>query len=460
MKRLPKNKLIQILKQYLPIVAIVAFAILLRLYLLPERTSFDADQEELAFKAKEILSGDPVLLGQKTSLGGFSIGPGFSYIWAFFSFFLKGNPIAGTYASVSLGLLFIVGIYIVGRKIFSEKVGLTLSLIVAFSSCLIAWDQSPWAPSLFYVSELIIFYGIYISRKNYAGLPLTALGLLLAFQSHFAVFLLVIPIAIYLFIYKPVVNTKVLIFTILILLVGIIPLLIYDLIHNFVNFGRLVSVFSLGISGEAPSRLKLIYTLVQNSINIIAISMPIVLRYVIFIFLITIAFFGVVKDKKRRRLVILSFIFLFVPLFEFMFYRSGFSEYYLMTAVVPFLFILGYIFNKIKSRALIVLILVIFLIPNLIAFCNFQKPVNLGAKEKIIQKILEMKGFSGYGVSLSTEPGYNFGYSYLFDYYKATPDIPPKSGEEKIFTILVPPGYKGIEPIYQVGGVGLRWEGI
>ena len=458
LKRL--GKVLPLIKKYLPITLIVLLAIFLRLYQLQTRTLFDADQEEIAFKAKEILSGNPVLLGPKTSLGGFSIGPGFSYVWAVFSLILKENPIAGAYASVFLGILFIVGIYIVGKNIFSNKVGIVFSLVATLSGSLIAWDQSPWAPSLFYVSELVIFYGVYLSKKNKIGLPLVVLGLALAFQSHFAVFLLILPIITYFLIYKPLFDKKTLLLSLLIGFVGVLPILLYDTLHDFVNFNRLMSVFSLGVSGVAPSKLKLIYTLVQNSVNVLATSMPVFLRYIIFALLIMVVLFGVVKDKKYRSVNVLSLLFIFVPLIEFMFYKSNFSEYYLMTVVVPFIFVLGYVFSKIKSNVLMITILMLFAIPNLFSFYNFKKSVSLGAKEKVVQKIIEMEGTSGYGVSLSTEPGYNFGYSYLFDYYKTTPNIPPKSGEEKIFTIVVPPGYEGIEPLYAVDGVGLRWEGI
>lgn len=455
-----RNKLLPIIKKYLPIIFIVLLALFLRTYLLPTRASFDADQEEIAFKAKEILSGNPVLLGPKTSLGGFSIGPGFSYIWAFFSILTKGHPIAGVYASIFLGILTIVGIYFISRKIFSEKVGLILSFIIAFSNSFIAWDQGPWAPSLFHISEIIIFYGLYISKKSKMGIPLIALGLVMAFQSHFAVFLLILPIVIYLLVYKPMISKKTFIVTLLILLIGVLPLLVYDILHNFVNFNRLVSVFSLGVSGVPPSKLKLIYTLIQNSVSVIVVSLPIFLRYAIFILLIGTTVFGIFKDKKYRSLILLFLLFIFVPLIEFMFYSSSFSEYYLMTVVTPFVFILGYLLSKIKNNTLIIIALILFLVQNMRAFINFKRSINLGAKDRVVQKIVEMEGFSGYGVSISTEPGQNFGFSYLFDYYKATPNIPPKSGEEKIFTIIVPPGFDGIEPIFAVDGVGLRWEGI
>ncbi len=48
-----------------------------------------------------------------------------------------------------------------------------------------------------------------------------------------------------------------------------------------------------------------------------------------------------------------------------------------------------------------------------------------------VELIIEKGGTSGYGVSLSTQPGYQFGYKYLFNYYEASPDIPPKKDQKK-----------------------------
>lgn len=455
-----KNKFLPAIRKYLPIIIVVLLALFLRLYLLPVRASFDADQEEIAYKAKEILSGNPVLLGPKTSLGGFSIGPGFSYIWAFFSLLTKGHPIAGAYTSVFLGIIFIIGVYVVGRRIFSEKIGLTLSLIVAISNYLVVWDQSPWAPSLFYISELITFYGAYIASKNKYGILVIALGLMLGFHSHFAIFLLVVPLVVYLLIYKPVTDKKILLISLIVFILGISPVVLYDIIHGFVNSNRLISIFSLGTSDVLVSRLKLFYSLTLNSTSIIWFQMPNIVRYLLFVFVSVFGIVRIFKDKKHRSLLILINLFIFIPLITFMFYRANFTEYYLMTAVVPFLFFLGYLINIVKNRLILAVALIVFMAVNLYGVYNIQRPMSLGNKEKIIEKIIEIEGKDGYGISLSTKLGYSFGFSYLFDYYGVRADIPPKSGEKKIFTIIVPPGFDGIEPIFAVDGVGLRWEGI
>lgn len=454
------KKALNKVKKYFPIIFTIAIAAVLRFYMFSYRTSFDADQEEIAFKAKELLSGNPVLLGPKTSLGGFSIGPGFTYIWSFFSLLVKGDPIAGAYASIFLGIIFIIGTYIIGRKIFSEKVGLILSLIVAVSNCLVVWDQNPWAPSLFYLSELITFYGAYIARKSRYGILIIILGLILGFQSHFAVFLLIIPLVIYLLIYKPIMDKKILLISLIICILGISPVVLYDATHGFLNFGRLISIFSLGTSGVAVSRLKLVDSLIFNSTNILWFQMPNIVRYVVFGIISVFGIYKIFKDKKYRPLIILIILFIFVPLLTFMFYRSNFTEYYLMTAVVPFIFLLGYLISLIKSRIILIMLLILFSTVNLYGIYNIKKPMSLGNKEKIIEKIIEMQGKEGYGISLSTELGYSFGYSYLFDYYQVKAEVPPKAGEKKVFTIVAPPGYRGIEPLYQVEGIGLRWEGI
>ncbi len=459
MKRLKLRPILRTCKKYLPIILIIALAVFLRFYLLERRAAFDADQEEIAFKAKELLSGNPVLLGPKTSLGGFSIGPGFTYLWALFALFLKGDPIAGAYLSVFLGILFIIGTYLISRKIFSERVGLILSFIIAVSVSFIQWDQNSWAPSLFYLSELITFYGAYISKDNKNGLPLVALGLGLGFQSHFAVFLLLLPLAVYLLFYKPIINRKTLITLLSILIVSILPVILFDLLNGFVNLQRLLSIFTLGRAGVAVPKIKIITTLMSNSSGILWPHFSILPVVLIFAITVLYSFRGIYRDKTSRPLLVLINLFLFAPFLIFLFYKSNFSEYYLMTAVVPFLFLLGYLFSAVKSKYALLLILGIFSFLNVRSFISIYKPMNLYAKEQIVREVIERGGKNGYGVSLSVKPGYGFGYSYLFGYYNAKPDLPPLKNQKKIFTVISPPGYKGIEPMIEVDGVGLRWEG-
>lgn len=447
--------------KFLPLILIVLVAFFLRFYSLDKRTLFDADQEEIAGRARELLAGHPVLLGPKTSLGGFSIGPGFTYLWGLLSIFTKGDPIAGAYASVLLGLTFIVLIYIFALKFYSRKTALVLSFISTISLTLIIWDQSPWAPSLFYIAELLAIYGIYISDKKPVGLFIAFLGLVIGIQAHFAVLLLIPAALIYWLVYKPKFDKKWIFYAFLITIAGLLPNIIFDVTHNFVNLQRLFSIFKLVVAGMAPPMSKVVLTLVSNSVGFYYPFISESLRIAVFAITILICAIAAVKEPKYRKLLVLSLLFLFVPFVFFLFYRSNFSEYYLMSALPPFIILSGYIFEKINKYYLATLAIVVFLsFINVKSWITHSRPMNLWAKERAVQTIIEMGGKRGYGVSLSVNPAYRFGYPYLFDFYGASPDIPPLKNQKKIFTIVVPPDYHGIKSFIDFNGVGLRWEGI
>jgi hypothetical protein len=447
--------------KFAPIVLIILLALFLRFYNLERKASFDADQEEIAGRAKELLSGNPVLLGPKTSLGGFSIGPGFTYLWGLASIITKGDPVAGPYASVFLGVSFIFLIYSFTRNIFSEKTALILSFLSAISVSLIFWDQSPWAPSLFYFAEFLVLYGIYISDKKPVGIFISFLGLIIGFQAHFAIFLLAPVALIYWLMFKPKFNGKWVFCSIVILVVGLLPNVVFDITHHFVNFERLLSIFKLAITGTPPPVGKIVMTFVSNSVSFYYMFFPVALKVILFIVTILVCVIGIVKEIKYRKILVLSLLFLFIPFFFFLLYRSNFSEYYLMTALTPFIILSGYVFEKINKYYVMVLALIVLLtLVNIRTWKIHVKPMNLWAKKQVVQTIIEMGGKSGYGVSLSVELGYRFGYPFLFDYYGATPDLPPLKNQKKIFTIVAPPGYRGIEAMKDFDGVGLRWEGV
>lgn len=461
MKHLKLKKVWEKIKGYLPIIIILAVAIFLRFYRIESRAQFDADQEEIAFRAKELLSGNPVLLGPKTSLGGFSIGPSFTYLWALISLFTKGDPVAGVYASILLGLIFTLSVFLFTRKVYSTLTASILSLTSAVSIGLIIWDQSPWAPSFFYLSEMVILYGVFISDKKSWGILLTALGVAIGFQAHFAVFLLIPPIVIFWLLHKPQMEKRMSLFSLLVIFAGFLSVIVFDVTHGFINFQRLISIFKLAITGAAPPTSKIILTLITNSMNYFYLYFSESTRIALFVIAIFVSALGVMKDAKYKRIIILSLIFLFIPFIFFLFYRSNFSEYYLMTALPPFILISGFIFEKLKKyRNFLYFVVFALTLYNLRAWYAYKRPMSLMAKRELVKTIIQMGGKSGYGVSLSVEAGNQFGYRYLFDFYGAFPDIPPKKNQKKIFTIVVPPGYKGIEAVKQFDGIGLRWEGI
>jgi hypothetical protein len=82
------------------------------------------------------------------------------------------------------------------------------------------------------------------------------------------------------------------------------------------------------------------------------------------------------------------------------------------------------------------------------------------AKEEVARTMIQKAGTDNYGISLTTSLGNNFGFKYIFDYYKITADMPPKRGETRIFSIIIPEGFDGMVGMEDYSGIGLRWSGI
>lgn len=458
MRRLNSIPAIKIVKKYLPIILIIALAVFLRFYKFQNKIAFDADQEELAFRAKDLLLGDPVLLGQKTSLGGYSIGPGFVYLWAIASLLMKGDPAAGGVVSALLGVLVTTLLYLFGRKIYSDKAGIIMAFLSSISVGFIFWDQIAWAPSLFYLAEMIILYGGFISSKSKYGIAVIAFGFALGFQSHFDVFLLVLPLMIYLLLFKPVVTKKWLVVSLLILLAGFLPVLVFDMTHRFVNIGRLFNIFLLSVSGGGLAKTKIVNAFFSEATAIIWPYFPKLTQYSLMLVAELFSVWGIIRDKSNRKILVLSNLLLIIPFILFLFYRSNFTEYYLMTTTVASLFIFGYVFQKLNKYLLMLFIIpVIYL--NMNSYISEKKPMNLHAKKSVVEQIVKIGGKEGYGISIATDLGYNFGYKYILDYYDSKGNYPPLKDQKKIFTIVSPPKYRGIESMYEIDGIGLRWEG-
>lgn len=448
---------------------IIVSAFLLRTYQLEKRTSFGADQEELSYKAIELLSGDPVLLGMDTSVGGFTVGPLFTYLWTVFFIIFSGNPVSGSYLALFLGLVTLVSAYFASRLIFGSWVtSFVLAAIYALSYSIYVWDISPWPPSLFYLSQILVITGAYLALKKPLGFVLVALGFAIGFSSHISIFVGLLPVGVlWAMKYKKIVNQltrKYVLYSFGIVLAGLLPNIIFDVTHQFVNTGRFLSLFSDPTSEVFyPATFSKVFgSLYVSSVDVFIPAAEKGLKPVLFLASIILTLVTLVKSKNRD-LGLVLLLFLFVPTLAFLFWKGNFSEYYLTMITVPaFIFLVGYIvdfFYK-KNKVLLGALFVVFALSNLQAWKSRSRPLNLAAMKNAVELIVAKGGTSGYGVSLSTMPGYQFGYHYLFDYYGATPDMPPKKDQKKIFTIVIPPGLDGIQAKVEYDGIGVLWEGI
>jgi 4-amino-4-deoxy-L-arabinose transferase-like glycosyltransferase len=462
MKLLRRISEVRTNKHLIFLLLILLFGAFLRFYRLEARATFDADQEEIATKALELFRGDPVLLGPKTSVGGFSIGPGFTYLWAVFSLFMGKDPAAGVYLSVFIGLATIILFYVAGKTLFDKRVGLIAAFLASFSLTFISWDQSPWAPSLFYLSQIIMLIGAFLATKKSYGLVITAAGLVLGFQSHLGIFLSLFSILVFWLFYKPILKAKQVLISLAIVFFGFLPGLVFDIFNNFVNLKRGLSVFEVAKGGEAPG-LERIIAAAANSAGTSVVPLP--NKYLIlftFFFIVLLAGFYFLKNRKEKSQLALLLFSISIPIFLFMSYREKFSEYYMMMLTPLSLLLVAYLISKLtyKWKALGIAALILIALYNVRIWTSYKRAINLKAKKDAIKYVIANYGKSGYGISLSTALGQHYGFKYLFSYYGLNVDVPPKKGETKIITILVPPGVDGIMAKKEFDGVGVLWQGF
>lgn len=452
-------------KELIIVFLILCLGLGLRIYNLHQRTPFNADQEWLAFRASEVFKGDFPLLGPVTSVGSFSIGPGYIYLLSILGIFTNNAPITGAYLSVVLGMVTLVLIYFFSKHFIEQKAAYLILFLASISFSLISWDQLPWAPSLFYTSQIILLAGAYLSSKKQVGYVLMALGLVAGFQSHFGIVLSLLSVFVYLILVKPVKpSPKILVLTILIILIGFLPNILFDLTHDLVNIRKIVSAFRGDGVDYFVSINRIINLLNFHTTGLIYPRNNNLIDSIMtkgLFALVVVNSISLLRNRKFKNISLLLLITAFLPAFLFYVQQGKFSEYYLMMTVPSLIFIFALFLKNIINRKIVLVIMALVSIwINTKYFFDEYVPWNLKAKEEVVKSMIEKAGKDGYGISLTTSLGNNFGFKYIFDYYKITADMPPKKGETKIFSIIIPEGFDGMVGMEDHGGIGLRWSGI
>ncbi len=452
-------------KKVLVVVLILILALGLRLYKLDERTLFDADQEWLANQSFELMKGDIPLLGPVTSVGSFSIGPGFIYLWSVVGIFTSNSPITGAYLSVLLGMITLVLLFIFAKYYIDEKVAYVFLFLTAISSNIIFWDQSPWAPSLFFVSQIILLTGAYLATKNKIGYLFIVLGIIGGFHSHFGIVLSIFSVVLYFIFIKPVkIDSKTLLMCSFLFLIGFLPNIIFDLSHNFVNLKRIAGTIADDNLNYFVSFNKIVSVLNINTTSLIyprnSNLVDSVLNKGLFA-LVLVNGISLLRDKKYKNISLLLLITGVFPAILFYIQQGKFSEYYLMMTVPSLLLLVALLLVRVVNRKIILIpILLISIYLNFGLIRDRYVSWNLKAKENIAKNIIEVGGYDNYGISLNSKLGNQFGFDYIFKYYGIKGDVPPKKGETRTFSVIIPQGFDGMVGTKTFDGIGLLWSGI
>ena len=450
MKRF-KSLNIKLSAKHFFLLLILLLALILRFYRLNTWFLFGMDQEYEAFLVKNILTGKHFpLIGVNASDTGLYLGPIFIYFAAIPYFIFQGNPLGGAVTASSLGVITTFALYKLGKVWFSEKVGLLASFFWAISFLSVHYDRQFWNPTPISFLMIIILYSITMIHKGKNKfLILLSVAIGIALQSHLQSVIILPIIMLYLFLYRKKYSGKNLLLFLLILLIFQLPLILFEIRHNFINTKAVTNLlFSfLGFFNQAQSisifeRVSLFLNFIGRSIfikgpvdyytengqclsllsskgktSILAIIL--VLASFIFYF-----YQQIVKKNNalQDRHLILSIT--IITLVSILIYKGPvFEYYYLFFLPVLYLLISWVVVYLIQSKVkfIISLIILVIVVNNIIIFLNAKMSYSFQDKLEAINYSKNYVDNDNFALEALGDCGRFGGYRYLFEYFGKIP---------------------------------------
>lgn len=451
-------------KDFVILFIIVICAAFLRFYNLSDRLSFDWDQENFAWQAKEMIVDHKfTLIGTNTSIGGMYLGPFYTYLSNFFYFLFQMNPIGGGVLSIIFGLLTIIALYIVNLSLFNRGVAIISSILYAFSFSIILWDLVAWNPAPFYLYSVMFLYFLVKSLKNIKILLVLSFLLGLGLHIHLS------AITFFPFVILPILTNKkdrlkYIFFSLLTFILSVSPLIIFDLRHNFHNTNQVIGFLfqqSSSLQGNGFQFIRVAEIISNGSFAFLISELPSRVKdFLLPLLWLSIATIYMISSKKVREVINIIFL---IGIFNYLFfsvYPGLVVEYYLMVFVPLTLIVFSVFVQRIYSIHPISQIFCLLFISLLVYFnfnswFNYNKSLSLRDKDEAVQFIVDDANDEPFRISLTTALGYDTGYRYLLWYHKAKISTEIK---DKVYTIVAPVGVYNIKPLKVFNGVGILWE--
>ncbi len=218
-------------------------AFFLMAYKLETHMMFIGDFGWFYLAARDMLLNNSIpLVSMPSSHPWLHQGPFWTYILGIALLLADFHPLIGGYVGILFGLLSVLGIYLLGKELFTMRVGFLAAALYATSPLVIIHSRMPYhtTPIPFFVL-CYLFTIIRWVRGDIRYFPFTLLFLGILYNFELATVILAFPF-IFLILYglwkreKYVVNLfskKIIIRSLLFLIIPLIPVLIYDFSHGF-----------------------------------------------------------------------------------------------------------------------------------------------------------------------------------------------------------------------------------
>ncbi len=240
MKKIIKNELVLLF-------LIILVFILLRSVYFTEHLNFSADQAEHStdvlkyYREHKIpLIGNPV--NSIVYQGHFLYqGPGYYYMLFPFLLVTNFDPISSSYLFMLFCALMVIPLYYGMKLLIDRRAALIIVIIYSFLPYYLNYTRFHWNPNylLSLLPLLILIMGLYNKYKSQKLFFLISIFLGFLFQFHYQFILIILGIAVYYFFIKKV-SPFLLIHFFSGLAIGVLPLLLFELRHDFYNIQTLI----------------------------------------------------------------------------------------------------------------------------------------------------------------------------------------------------------------------------
>lgn len=440
------QKIITFFQKHWPIIVIVVFTIILRVIRLEELFYFTYDESVPAFVGRRILlEGHVPLIGGVTPFG-VHLAPYFYWFLSSLLIIGKLNPLVWGITGAFLAAFTTLGIFILGSKI-NNRLGFTAAVIWALSFITNVYDRHLWALYLGPLVSILTIYSLYkIIKGQDKYVLLLSITLIIGVSADPSnlVFLLLSIIA--WVIYKIPITKNVLIGLIL-FIASLLPLIAFDLRHNFANSKPFIEFWQKGNNnpGISLDKLKensllfprtlsrLILPLGDNDIstqysyskeiieekyNSVPLVSVVILSVLIILFL-----YKNYNNRKNKISFLISLLFLIyfagIHVYGSVF-KADIFEHYITGLFTSLILIFSYFVSKIDKKIWLI-ILIIFSTINLYKFINSSYLHGLKNKRLAIEYAMNQVGKNDFSIDSISTNWMLSGYRYLFTIYGREP---------------------------------------
>jgi hypothetical protein len=407
---------------------------------------------------------DLTLIGTHSGLGGFFHGPAWLYQLVPFYLIGNGDPLAFTYAYLSIALVTVFTGYFFGSKLYDAKGGILLSFLLAISPSI--W---PYIPNTIGVNMVpLVFIPMFYFLARYIQGDKKAFIFSVFFagfslQYETALPLIIIPVVFISFFLnkKAVKDLKLLFWSIASFSVSVSSFILFDLKHNFLQTRSLLSFASSGEKQkgylEFPDRVFAHFESFMRIYKSILITDSDLLK-LSYIFIIALFCFIALKQKLYKKEFWKSFIYLAVfPAIIFSVYLiypyPVFPEY-LIGLTIPvafaFVFVLKNVwsYDKLGKSACIIFALLTLIEGGKIVHRNYLMPYGTDQtdgsyknQKEVTEWIIKEAENQQFGYFVYMPSTYTYPMDYLMQWEATRLDIKkPESKKHPLtYLILYPP---------------------